>query len=346
MITIGRPVLALKQAQQWAQRHGSEVALWRGGGLYAALDGVGAALAGRTSSKQAALARILPASNGPANAVWVALDLEHRERLLAAAAPAGAEREALARIIEGAPSDSDWTWTEERFAALSQIVPVKPSTLLFCWVEPFHLAALSWVGSFLDAAPFSLVVLASGSQSRAAIDAALRSDDRTVALIGERIILESAGNDGERVREPATDFEADVLRLAAAEELMSGGTSPCGIHDSAAEAFLAQVLETHPGTARLFTAQGRPGFAMAGGQAARVDFLAASLRIAIEVDGPHHLEPAQYRRDRHKDLELQARGYVVLRFLAEDIVTDVERVRATVIRVVHARLCGATEFPV
>src|SRR5438105_8987157 len=83
MITIGRPALALKQAQQWAQRHGSEVALWRGGGLCAALDGVGAALAGRTSSKQVVLARILPASNGPADAVWVSLDLGQRERLLA-----------------------------------------------------------------------------------------------------------------------------------------------------------------------------------------------------------------------------------------------------------------------
>jgi very-short-patch-repair endonuclease len=110
-----------------------------------------------------------------------------------------------------------------------------------------------------------------------------------------------------------------------------------GRYDSAAEAFLALMLEAHPLTAGLFEPQGEPGFAMQGGQSARVDFLAASLRIAVEVDGPYHFEPMQYRRDRHKDLELQSRGYLVLRFLAEDVAADFERVRATINRMVLAR---------
>src|SRR5262249_27837831 len=103
---------------------------------------------------------------------------------------------------------------------------------------------------------------------------------------------------------------------------------------SAAEAFLAKMLEAHPWTAGLFRPQGMPGFLMAGGRKATVDFLAPDLKIALEVDGPHHFDSMQYRRDRHKDLELQSRGYVVLRFLAEDVVREFERIREIIHRVI------------
>lgn len=129
--------------------------------------------------------------------------------------------------------------------------------------------------------------------------------------------------------------EAISLLETALADPIARNPMPLDIYDSTAEAFLAKMLEIHPVTAGLFKPQGLPGFRMAGGPAATVDFLAQDLRIAIEVDGPHHFDPVQYRRDRHKDLELQSRGYLILRFLAEDVARDFERIRKTIHRVVH-----------
>jgi very-short-patch-repair endonuclease len=54
-----------------------------------------------------------------------------------------------------------------------------------------------------------------------------------------------------------------------------------------------------------------------------VDFLSRDLRVAVELDGPQHLsDPVAYRRDRRKDRLLQEQGYLVLRFLAEDVARD------------------------
>src|SRR5436305_1475778 len=51
-----------------------------------------------------------------------------------------------------------------------------------------------------------------------------------------------------------------------------------------------------------------------------VDLLCTNPRIAIEIDGAQHLDDATaYRRDRRKDVLLQENGYMVLRFLAEDV---------------------------
>jgi very-short-patch-repair endonuclease len=51
-----------------------------------------------------------------------------------------------------------------------------------------------------------------------------------------------------------------------------------------------------------------------------VDLLCERPRLAIELDGSQHLgDPDAYRRDRRKDALLQENGYLVLRFLAEDV---------------------------
>jgi very-short-patch-repair endonuclease len=51
-----------------------------------------------------------------------------------------------------------------------------------------------------------------------------------------------------------------------------------------------------------------------------VDLLCASARVAVELDGGQHLGNVEaYRRDRRKDTLLQESGYLVLRFLAEDV---------------------------
>ena len=51
-----------------------------------------------------------------------------------------------------------------------------------------------------------------------------------------------------------------------------------------------------------------------------VDLLCPDARVVIELDGAQHLASADaYRRDRRKDWLLQESGYLVLRFLAEDV---------------------------
>ena len=64
-----------------------------------------------------------------------------------------------------------------------------------------------------------------------------------------------------------------------------------------------------------------------------VDLLCEEGRIAIELDGAQHLkDTGAYRRDRRKDMLLQENGYFVLRFLAEDLATDLDGVLDTILR--------------
>lgn len=72
-----------------------------------------------------------------------------------------------------------------------------------------------------------------------------------------------------------------------------------------------------------------------------VDLLCADARVAVEVDGPLHLGDAHaYRRDRHKDRLLQENGYVVLRFLAEDLARDLDTVLDSIIRTIAWSIGG------
>lgn len=64
-----------------------------------------------------------------------------------------------------------------------------------------------------------------------------------------------------------------------------------------------------------------------------VNLLCEESRIAIELDGPQHLtDAAAYRRDRRKDQLLQEHGYLVLRFLAEDIAKELDAILDSVLR--------------
>ena len=64
-----------------------------------------------------------------------------------------------------------------------------------------------------------------------------------------------------------------------------------------------------------------------------IDLLCADARVAIELDGAQHLgDPIAYRRDRRKDLLLQENGYLVLRFLAEDVGKELDLVLDTILR--------------
>ena len=53
------------------------------------------------------------------------------------------------------------------------------------------------------------------------------------------------------------------------------------------------------------------------------------------------LAPDGYRRDRTKDWELQRRGFVVLRFLAEDVIPQLEMIRDRILDAVTVTPLGA-----
>ena len=69
-----------------------------------------------------------------------------------------------------------------------------------------------------------------------------------------------------------------------------------------------------------------------------VDLLSAEDRVAIELDGPQHLGNADaYRRDRRKDVLLQENGYIILRFLTDDVSKHLDLVLDTIQRTLSHR---------
>jgi very-short-patch-repair endonuclease len=103
---------------------------------------------------------------------------------------------------------------------------------------------------------------------------------------------------------------------------------------SAAERFLFLRLESLAQTAGKFKLNDTPGFRF-GPADAEVDLLARELGLAVEIDGYYHFQDADaYRRDRRKDWQLQRRGYLVLRFLAEDVTTRLGEVLDTILAAV------------
>lgn len=96
------------------------------------------------------------------------------------------------------------------------------------------------------------------------------------------------------------------------------------IYRSQAEWFLAQYLEAKPTTMGRFQVNARLDIDF-GGRPMEVDFLDAAAKIVIELDGHYHFQSLDnYRRDRRKDRLLQQQGFLVLRFLSEDVVSDLE----------------------
>jgi very-short-patch-repair endonuclease len=75
-----------------------------------------------------------------------------------------------------------------------------------------------------------------------------------------------------------------------------------------------------------------------GSSGMEVDLLCDKPRVVVELDGPQHLgDPVAYRRDRRKDRLLQENGYLVLRFLAEDVSKDLDAVLDAILRVLANR---------
>ena len=110
---------------------------------------------------------------------------------------------------------------------------------------------------------------------------------------------------------------------------------------SATEAFLYRRLETLPQTRGRFRLNAVLPIAFDGLGQLEVDLLCddtPNTRIAVELDGDQHLaDPTAYRRDRRKDLLLQENGYLVLRFLAQDVGKELDRVQGTILRALAGR---------
>lgn len=103
------------------------------------------------------------------------------------------------------------------------------------------------------------------------------------------------------------------------------------------EQFLFEQLESMPRTAGLFRPNQYLPFRH-GPRPAEADLLAAGLKLVVEIDGGyHHLTPDQYRRDRRKDWLYQRHGYLVLRFLADDVVENLEDILNTILAAADAR---------
>jgi very-short-patch-repair endonuclease len=107
---------------------------------------------------------------------------------------------------------------------------------------------------------------------------------------------------------------------------------------SATEAFLYRRLETLPETRGCFRVNVGLPIAFDGVGTLEVDLLCSDARLAVELDGAQHLaDPVAYRRDRRKDQLLQENGYLVLRFLAEDVGKELDMVLDAIVRSLRHR---------
>ncbi len=107
---------------------------------------------------------------------------------------------------------------------------------------------------------------------------------------------------------------------------------------SATEAFLYRRLQTLPETQGRFRLNAALPIAFDGCGSLEVDLFCQDARVAVELDGAQHLsDPAAYRRDRRKDQLLQENGYLVLRFLAEDVGKELSLVLDSILRALNHR---------
>ncbi len=108
---------------------------------------------------------------------------------------------------------------------------------------------------------------------------------------------------------------------------------------SSTQAFLYRRLQTLPDISGRFRLNAELPISFDGNGRMEVDLLCEDARVAIELDGPQHLDSTEaYRRDRRKDLLLQENGYFVLRFLADDIGKHLDAVLDAILRALsHCR---------
>ncbi|WP_406693978.1 DUF559 domain-containing protein [Singulisphaera sp. Ch08] len=227
-------------------------------------------------------------------------------------------------------------WVESAALSLARIALWQPSTATILAIES---------GEFDD-------YCRTAPESRA--KALVRAGVIAIHGLGEDEIVrrlatelpESAAHLGESVRRLVADGASDGLVsrfVDAARAAVSAASSPLGeegsdLARSAAERFLFERLGSLPATAGLFELNAALDFRFGPSRAMEVDLLARTLGLAVEIDGYYHFQdPDAYRRDRRKDVELQKRGYLVVRVLAEDVVSRLEDVLRMILEAVASR---------
>lgn len=104
---------------------------------------------------------------------------------------------------------------------------------------------------------------------------------------------------------------------------------------SSSEAFLLRRLQTLEATRDQFRLNQTLPIPFDGWGNMEVDFLHASLPLVIEHDGGQHFDNEDaYRRDRRKDALLQEHGYLVLRFLVQDVGAKLDHVLDATLRAI------------
>ena len=269
-------------------------------------------------------------------------------------------REPLDAVFEACERDSI-----RALAALHALVPAGTApALLLSGSGPKWLAHAARVATRLcDAVPSLVVAL---QVERPALDTYLRAaESQARALVREGLLelqapspeqvnrkLEALGVSatgalsGSLARLVAEGVPDEVLshyaQAAREQETATRGPEAADRARSSAERFLRQLLDSLPDTQGLFENNERAGFRI-NNRPVEVDFLSRQLRVAIEIDGYYHFQDATaYRRDRRKDLALQQHGYLVLRFLANDVVARLEQIRDTIREVISQRSDAAS----
>jgi very-short-patch-repair endonuclease len=352
---IGPPGLGLRMWRAWAR--------WRGRPTAFSLstDERGAAVAWIEAAANGHDLRLLAAratSRGedPQDLVRRLDRLAGAERSLfldRITAPLGADLARVCRLVLDTREIPPARIAEALFASaeagvamrtLAQLIP--PETrpcLLFASVEAR--APLGWLD---HAAVAAARVVETNPELAVAIAAdawaASAPSSRAHALLAEgRITLPALSAEAVVSQLAREDVPAELRSSSSAERLAADGADEglvslfaCaaravgGEARSEAERFLHARLESLAWSAGRFELNGAPGFRF-GSREAEVDLLARELKLAIEIDGYYHFQNRDaYRRDRRKDLELQRRGYLVLRVLEEDIVTRLEEILHTI----------------
>jgi superfamily II DNA or RNA helicase len=115
---------------------------------------------------------------------------------------------------------------------------------------------------------------------------------------------------------------------------------------SASEAFFHRRLASLPDMAGLFRLNALLPIPFDDRSQMEVDFLCVERKLVIEIDGGQHLGDAEaWRRDRRKDALLQANGYFILRFLADDLGKRLDVVLDTVQRTLAHLNRGSKQLP-
>jgi very-short-patch-repair endonuclease len=278
----------------------------------------------------------------------------------------------LAARLQAAALTGDVT-RESFIAALATLVGAEHAPAIL--IMPGEESALKdWLercayrlGSLAQAVPILPVAVAAPSE---AVDACLEQTPNShwQALLREGMVpieglllhelnqrLKSNGLDPSHVLSALQRLVADGVSADLAEKFAEAArhveqrdtTDQEDEARSKEERFLYERLESLAATAGLFALNQRVDF-LHGHVPAEIDLLCADLKLAIEVDGSYYHLGNQdaYRRDRRKDWLLQRQGYLVLRFLADDVVLRLEEILDTILAAVELRRRpGALEGP-